>query len=147
MATKSKVQQHYLTGSCKWAKLNPPGDEEFEQYAIAFFPDEPSLKIMEGLNLKSAQRKDNKTGEIYYNVARKFKNAKGEDLGLVHLYPSDGPMFVDERPSIVNGSKVTIKVISYPIPKSNYQALRLDSVRIDEMAEHVAREETVDLPF
>ena len=148
MATKSKVQQYYLTGTCKWAKLNPPGDEDFEQYSIAFFPDEPSLKTLEGMNLKSAQRKDNKTGEVYYNLARKFKKITGEDLGLVHLYPAEGNMFsADERPSIVNGSKVTVKVITYPIQKSNQFAIRLDSVRIDEMAEPVERGEMVDLPF
>lgn len=144
---KSTVQQHYLTGVCRWAKLNPPGDEEYEQYAMAFYPDEKSLKAMEAMNLKATQRKDNKTGEIFYNVARKFRKATGESLGLVHIYPAQGDMYVDERPQIVNGSKVTIKVITFQIPKSNQFALRLDSVRIDEMAEQVAREEAVDLPF
>jgi len=143
------VKEVYLSGTCRWAKLNPPGDQEYERYNMAFYPDEKSLKEMLGMSLKLKQRKDNKTGQIYYSVARPFKNAKGDDLGLVHIYPAEGTMYVDERPEIVDGSRVTIKGILFQIPKSTENAFRLDSVRIDEMAERKQydREEAVDLPF
>lgn len=144
---KSNVKQYYLTGTAKWCHLNPPGDEEFERYSMAFFPDEPSLKELEGMGLKTAQRKDSKTGETFYNLGRKFKKADGTDLGLVKLYNREDVMIVNERPDIVNGSKVTVKVITYPIPKSNQFSIRLEAVRIEEMAERIERGEDIDLPF
>jgi len=144
---KSNVKQFYLTGTAKWCRLNPPGDVEFERYSMAFFPDEPSLKELEGMNLKTAQRKDTKTGEVFYNIGRKFQKADGTELGLVKLYNRDEQMIVNERPDIVNGSKVTIKVITYPIPKSTNNSIRLEAVRIEEMAERIEPGEDIDLPF
>jgi hypothetical protein len=148
MAIKSKVEQLKLQGKCMWSRLNPPGDEEYEHYNMAFYPNEEALKLLEAQKLKTKQRKDAKTGEIFYSISRKFKKTSdGTDLGLVKLYTSGDELIVNERPHIVNGSLVTIKVITYPIQKSNEKAIRLEAVRIDEMASPQERDESIDLPF
>lgn len=141
------IKQTYLTGTANWSKINPPGDQEYEQYSLAFYPNEEALKIILDMNLKTAQRKDKRTGEIFYQLSRKFKRRDGNDYGLVALYTAEGARITDERPQIVNGSKVTVRVTTYPIEKSKQFAIRLDAVRIDEMAVPVERGEDFDLPF
>lgn len=126
----------YLTGSLKWAKLITPDDKYGGSWQVDLYPDTDSLKTFKNLNLELTVREDKETGEPFVKLRRPCqKILKGE---LVNFDPPK-VIDADNKPigkdvGIGNGSKATVKIVTFPTPKGNGH--RLEAVQITDLVEY-----------
>lgn len=149
----SKTTYHYFTGKCMWAKVSAPGDQKNEKYSINLFLSSDDVKVFNKLKIRNKLRMDDE-GKPYVSFSRKFsKMIKGElvQFGEPALYDKEGVQFMNDRPSIGNGSTVTVKISVY---ETSYEGVamnghRLEAVKIVDLVEYnpTPRSALEGLPF
>ena len=125
----------YFTGKCKWAKLVTP-DPEYQKWQLDLYFDAKSLEDFKALKLKTHLKKDD--DGYYARIARPVQKMMRNQL---HAFNPPKVFDKDNKPLentlIGNSSDVTVKceVYKYTPPggKSRENAIRLESVRVDNL--------------
>lgn len=131
MSTNKEV---YLSGTCKWAKLNKKNyDKKYSCYVMDFYPTAESFELFKELELELKVREDEdgtfvKLRRDSVRVNKNSKEITEVDPPLL-LDHDNNPM--DQETLIGNGSKVTVKIDTFPTAKGNGH--RLVAVRVDEL--------------
>ena len=118
----------YLRGKAKWAKLTKP-DEEYDNFSINVYLDEPSRALFTESGLQLTPRSDD-DGEFVTFRRPNYKQIKKD---LVHF---GAPSVIDDKGAPVttllgNGSEVVVKVVVYDSKKG--KGHRLKAVQVTKL--------------
>lgn len=126
-----------IQGKCKWAHTKRPN--RFGDYSIDIYPNEPSLKIVEGLIKEGIMNRLKKDDDGYYIRFKRPTAIKSRKTQ--QLIPLDPPQVIDSDRRhldvfIGNGSDVSVLLEVYggKNPMGNpYKAARFKGVKVENL--------------
>jgi hypothetical protein len=137
---------YFFSGTAKWAgkKLDP----KFQKYTIDLYMDEPSLALYQQSGIRVLPKTD-PDGLTFYKLSRKATLEK-KDGEIIDLGPPTflNPDLTEYTGLVGNGSKVTVKVVTYDTMAG--KGHRYESLRVDELVEYAPQTvvpPTIGLPF
>ena len=133
----------FLTGTCKWAKLDKP-DEKYGNYTIDLYLDKGSMKQFKesGLGLKIRDNEEGTFIKLRRDPERVLEGMPEKPRKLI--YDAEKGEYLPFEALIGNGSTVNCKVEVYDSQKG--KGHRLEAVAVENLVPY-GDEEDQDLPF
>lgn len=131
------TQIYYLSGKCKYAKLNVP-DERYGDYKLDLYLDDASWPKWHESGMQGEVKQDE--GGKYVTIRRRPRQDYGGKIiewGKPKVIDKDGNPFTD---FIGDGSSLTVKVQVYDT-RFKGKGKRLDTVRVDVLVPYVKKQE------
>lgn len=130
MATKT----YYLTGKCKWAKLDVP-DKEYGLYSIDLYPDEGSWKKFKESGCAVQERQDD-DGENYIRLRRDpkklFDGMPEKPEKFLYVTHEDGTSTYEPFEKLIgNDSVVNCKISVFDTRRG--KGHRLEAVAVENL--------------
>lgn len=142
----SKTKYLKFKGLAAWCRLYPGQEDDFrdeKKYKMNFYPSkEVDQQIKEaGIQTRPKEDDGEKSGVAgrYYTFKRELEREFSgvvQQLEPVKVYDKDGKLYLDNKPSIGNGSLVEVTLEVYETKRFG-KGCRLNSVRILDLIEYV----------
>lgn len=131
---------HYFQGKAAWAKLITP-DMKYNKWSLKLYPDAESLvkfKNLQERGILNRLKRDDE-GDHFALSRGTERKASGKVIGMSPPLVLEADGKTPFTGNIGNGSDVTCKCVFYSGEKPfKYAALRLESVRIDNLVPYVS---------
>ena len=138
----------FLSGTVEWCKLLPKqltknNFDDYNEWTVDFFPDDPKEIEAEKLGDRLKDRKDkegNNTGRRFLRLRQKELDAQGNKRDPIKIVGKDGKTLWDPDTEIGNGSKVDVRIAIRDYGKGKKKGIYLNALRVRE---HVSYERSL----